>query len=116
MENRISEARREYASMVGKFTQEDAARYFKVSLSTYQKWEQGKGMMNGSQLRELSKKYGKSVDYLLMIDGAEKHGESRGSAQKLTPDEQRLLDAYRKMEPERRQLVLALMDYRGEAK
>lgn len=34
----------------------------------------------------------------------------------ITPDEQRLLDAFRKMEPDRRQLVLALLDYRGEAK
>jgi len=114
MENRISEARRDYANRVGKFTQEDAARYFNVSLSTYQKWEQGQGMMNGSQLRELAKKYGKSVDYLLMVDNSDV--ATVDSIQAITKDEQRLLDAFRKMEPERRQLVLALLDYRGEAK
>ena len=65
MDNRIGDARREYAARVGKFTQEDAAKFFGVSLSTYKKWEQGQGMMNGEQLRELAMKYDVTTDYLL---------------------------------------------------
>ena len=67
MDNNIGNARRNYADMVGGFTQKDAADYFGVSLSTYKKWEQGHGMMNGSQLREIAEKYGVTVDYLLQI-------------------------------------------------
>ena len=67
MQNNIGDARRMYAEKVGKFTQKDAADYFGVSLSTYKKWEQGQGMMNGSQLHDISKKYGVTVDYLLGI-------------------------------------------------
>lgn len=62
MFNRIGEARREYADRVGRFTQEDAADFFGVSLSTYKKWEQGKGMMNGEQLRMIAMKYDVTVD------------------------------------------------------
>ena len=68
MENNIGDARRAYADKVGKFTQEDAAQFFDVSLSTYKKWEQGQGMMNGAQLRAIAEKYGTTTDYLLKID------------------------------------------------
>ena len=106
MDNRIGKARREYSEKFGKFTQEDAARFFGVSVSTYQKWEQGQGMMNGAQLREIAKKYGKSVDYLLMVDakGMEPKKEERV---RLTPDEQELVDVMRKVTPEgQRQLLI----------
>ena len=65
MQNNIGDARREYAAKYGKFTQEDAAMYFGVSTSTYKKWEQGQGMLNGEQLRALAQKYETTVDYLL---------------------------------------------------
>lgn len=65
MQNKIGDARRAYQDRHGKFTQEDAARFFGVSLSTYKKWEQGQGMMNGEQLRELAMKYDVTTDYLL---------------------------------------------------
>ena len=68
MRNRIREARRRYAERVGKFTQGDAADYFGVSKSTYQKWEQGNGMMNGEQLIAISRLYGVTVDWLLMVE------------------------------------------------
>lgn len=114
MENRIGEARREYAEAVGRFTQEDAARYFGVSLSTYQKWEQGKGLLNGSQLRDIAKKYGKSVDYILMVSQLT---DSKAESQyELSPDEKKLIDGFRKMTEEGKSIVLALVDYRGEVK
>ena len=65
MNNRIGQARREYAGKHGKFSQKDAAEYFGVSLSTYQKWEQGQGMMNGEQLRAIAEKYETTTDFLL---------------------------------------------------
>ena len=63
---RISEARREYARKNGiKFTQEDAAAYFGVSVGTYRNWEQGRVELNAIQLDSLSDLYGVTVDYLL---------------------------------------------------
>ena len=88
MENRIGEARRAYAETVGKFTQHDAAVFFGVSDSTYKKWEQGQGKMNGAQLRMIAAKYGVTADYLLMM-------ESPRRAQ--TPEE-RLIALYRGMD------------------
>lgn len=44
MDNNIGNARRAYAKRVGKYTQEDAARDFSVSLSAYRNWEQGKNL------------------------------------------------------------------------
>lgn len=69
MENNIGEARRNYSLRNGKFTQSDAAKFFGVSLSTYKKWEQGQGMMNGEQLKEIAMKYDTTVDYLLDVQG-----------------------------------------------
>ena len=68
MENRIGEARRSYAAEHGRFTQKDAASFFGVSESAYKKWEQGKGYLNGAQLRAIADKYGVTVDYLVMND------------------------------------------------
>jgi transcriptional regulator with XRE-family HTH domain len=70
MENFIGEARRNYETKNGRFTQKDAAKCFGVSLSTYKKWEQGQGMMNGEQLREIAMKYDTTVDYLLGVSSA----------------------------------------------
>lgn len=68
MENNIGEARRSYAMTRedGSFSQEDAARYFDVSLSTYQKWEQGIGKsLKLETLCAIADLYGVSTDYLL---------------------------------------------------
>ncbi len=68
MQNNIGEARRSYAMTRddGKFSQEDAAAYFDVSLSTYQKWEQGTGKsLKIETLCAMADLYGTSVDYLL---------------------------------------------------
>lgn len=95
MENNIGEARRRYASYVGKFTQEDAAEFFGVSLSTYKKWEQGQGKLNGANLRAISDKYGVTTDYLLMksddIDALQ------AEPQPLDADEERIIKYYRNM-------------------
>lgn len=68
MQNNIGEARRSYALTCenGNFTQGDAAAYFGVSLSTYQKWEQGTGKsLKVETLCAIADLYGTSVDYLL---------------------------------------------------
>ena len=68
MQNNIGEARNSYALTCenGKFSQEDAAAYFGVSVSTYQKWEQGVGKtFNLETLCAIADLYGTSVDYLL---------------------------------------------------
>lgn len=68
MQNNIGEARRSYAltRVDGRFSQEDAAAYFHVSTSTYQKWEQGTGKsLKVETLCAMADLYGTSVDYLL---------------------------------------------------
>lgn len=102
MENRIGEARRDYADRVGGFTQKDAADCFGVSLSTYKKWEQGQGKLNGGILREISDKYGVTVDYLLGIV----RKTSVNKAANLSPDEKRLVDLYRSMSAEYRDMLM----------
>lgn len=108
MENNIGNARREYAERIGKFTQEDAAEFFGVSLSTYKKWEQGQGMMNGNQLRSIAEKYGVTVDYLLQITPPKPTGKPAAA---LAPGERRLVDAYRAMSDEGRDKLLDYAAY-----
>lgn len=105
MDNNIGNARREYAKRVGKYTQEDAARDFGVSLSAYRNWEQGKNLPNAGVANSIAKKYGVTVDYLLNS----KVSYSVISLEKsvtLAKDEQELLDAYRQVEPWERELIL----------
>lgn len=103
MENNISEARRRYSDENGRFTQQDAANYFGVSLSTYKKWEQGSGLLNGSILRQIAELYGVSVDYLLMRDSkAEKPSQDY-----MTNYERELVDIMRTITPDgQRQLMI----------
>ena len=68
MQNNIGDARRSYGLTLesGKFSQEEAASYFKVSLSTYQKWEQGTGKsLKVETLCDMADLYSVSIDYLL---------------------------------------------------
>lgn len=113
MENRIGDARRDYATLVGGFTQKDAAEYFGVSLSTYKKWEQGQGMMNGSQLRAIAEKYMTTVDYLLMLtDNPEPLDESPAPAPAPSPalsrEEAELLGLWRRMDAQSRDAILVM--------
>ena len=66
MENNIGKARRLYEKATGrKFTQDDAAREFDTASSTYKRWEQGIGRLNGEILCMIADKYGCSTDFLL---------------------------------------------------
>ena len=108
MENNIGEARRQYASEVGKFTQEDAARFFGVSVSTYKKWEQGQGMMNGAQLRAIAEKYRVTVDYLLQAERPKPQPS-------LTPEESALLALYLQMDGQAKARVMEYAAFQADA-
>lgn len=96
MKNNIAEARRSYENTLpsGKFTQDDAAAFFSVASSTYKKWEQGVGKLNGEILCAIADKYGCSVDYLLcrVSDPTPYRPVQRHP---LKDDEERLVEAYR---------------------
>ena len=111
MQNNIGDARRSYAEHVGKFTQEDAAAYFGVSLSTYKKWEQGQGLLNGEQLRAIAAKYGVTVDYLLRrVDYA-----IVNMPDELSADERELIELYRSLSARGQNAVLVgLREYAGK--
>lgn len=109
MQNNIGDARRMYAEKVGKFTQEDAAEYFGVSLSTYKKWEQGHGMMNGSQLRDIAKKYEVTVDYLLGIVPTTEYASVEFPLEEWTSAvERELLGYYRTLSDKNKSLILGM--------
>lgn len=95
MQNNIGEARRSYGLTCenGKFTQEDAAAFFGVSVSTYQKWEQGTGKtLNLGQLGKMADKYGTSIDYLL----CRTNDPTFERVRVLDRREQGILDAFRR--------------------
>lgn len=104
MKNNIGEARRNYADRIGKFTQNDAAEFFGVSLSTYKKWEQGQGMMNGEQLAAIAMKYDVTVDYLL--DVTPQTQEPNRAVVDLPDDEREILTYYRSLSAKGKHAVL----------
>ena len=111
MENNIGEARRNYSLRNGKFTQSDAAKFFGVSLSTYKKWEQGQGMMNGEQLKEIAMKYDTTVDYLLDVQGVNYAVvEMPEDDSTLSSDELQLLYLYRKIDDDFKQPFARILE------
>ena len=107
MQNNIGEARRSYGLTCkeGKFSQEDAAAYFGVSVSTYQKWEQGAGKtLNLETLCEIADLYGTSVDYLLCKTDNPKFEPIRNLGE--YEQERELLDLFRKMGESDRAVLL----------
>ena len=106
MQNNIGEARRSYALSVGKFTQDDAAAFFKVAPSTYKGWEQGVGKLNGEILCAIADKYGCSTDYLLCRTDDPTPYPSSASHATESPEEERLVSAYRRCTKRERMAVL----------
>lgn len=99
MENNISEARRIYSLLHGKFTQKDAAQFFDVSLGTYCKWEQGAGKLNGEILCAIADKYGCSTDYLLRRTNNPAPYPTRAGGFVQDGRETRIVDAFRRCTP-----------------
>lgn len=105
MSNHIQDARNAYAKSNGiRFTQEDAARHFGVSIGTYRNWEQGRVETNAGQISELADFYGTTSDYLL------------GKVDTPTPpssigyEEKRLVALMHSMDGSRRALLLAIAE------
>lgn len=94
--NNIAEARRAYEKRSGeKYTQEDAARDFKLGLSTYRNYEQEKSLPDGGVAAIIAKKYGVTVDYLMGLT------DIRYALIELpdgfTTDERELIELYRNL-------------------
>ena len=102
MQNSIGDARRSYALLHGKFTQEDAARFFKVSLGTYRNWEQGTGKLNGEILCAIADKYGCSTDFLLCRTDDPSPYPARSGEHVRDGDEKRMVESFRKCTPRER--------------
>lgn len=96
MNNNIAEARMSYGLTLesGTLTQKDAAEMLNVKLSTYKKWEQGQGKLNGEILCMLADAYGCSVDYLLCRTKSPRFVEVR-TGPSLSAEESRMLSVYR---------------------
>ena len=106
MQNNIGEARRSYAMTRedGKFSQEDAAAYFGVSVSTYQKWEQGVGKsLKVETLCAMADLYGTSADYLLCRSDNPKFEKVR----KMGRCERELVELCDRMQPEHKEILMA---------
>ena len=105
MRNNVGEARRSYSIKYGKFTQEDAARYFGVAASTYKNWEQGVGKLNGELLCAIADKYECSIDYLLLRTQDPRPYPSYRESYK-DDGERRLVSAYRECTPREKASIL----------
>lgn len=103
MDNNIGNARRAYARRNGKYTQEDAARDFCVSLSAYRNWEQGKYLPNASVANDIAKKYEVTVDYLLGISNTPQRPQPSIA---VSPAESELVSLFRRMGARERELLL----------
>lgn len=104
LDNNIGTARRAFAKRSDtSFTQEDAARYFGVSIGTYRNWEQGRTEPSGAQISRMAEKYGTTVDYLLGVTDS-------APATITTNDEQRALNLLRALSAEDKRLALRLLE------
>ena len=101
MQNNIADARRFYEASLelGKFTQEDAARFFNVSLGTYARWEQCVGKLNGEILCAIADKYGCSTDFLLCRTDDPTPYQARSGELVRDGDEARMVESFRKCTP-----------------
>lgn len=107
MQNNIGEARRSYGIRIGReITQDAAAEIFGVSPSGYKKWEQGIGKLNGEILCAIADKYGCSTDYLLCRTDDPTPYLASTSQLSESPDEERLVAAYRRCTKRERMAVL----------
>lgn len=120
MQNNIGEARRSYSLRIGhEVSQDDAAEMFGVSPSGYKKWEQGVGKLNGEILCAIADKYECSTDYLLCRTDDPTPYPVSASQVAESPEEERLVEAYRKCTKRGKQAVLnnaETMADAGEAK
>lgn len=112
MRNNIAEARRSYENTLpsGKFTQDNAADFFGVASSTYKKWEQGAGKLNGEILCAIADKYNCSVDYLLCRVSDPTPYRPVQQSPALQGDEERLVDAYRYCTKREQSNILSLAE------
>ena len=104
MGNNIGNARRDFSKRSGKFTQEDAAKEFGVSLSAYRNWEQGKFLPNAGVINSIAKKYGVTVYYLLGVTNTPSRIEYASIA--LSTPEEELVDIYRSLPQKGREQLL----------
>lgn len=90
--NNIGNARRAYSDSIGnRFTQEDAAKFFGVSIGTYRNWEQGRVEITAAQISAIADLYGTTTDYLI---GSSSRSEMRYE-ETLSRAERRLIQLYR---------------------
>ena len=109
--NNIAAARKSFEKRIGqKYTQNDAANDFGVSLSTYRNYEQEHTLPNGGVAANMAKKYGVTVDYLM--------GKTNGVYSvvqiddALSNDEKELVSLFRSMTSKgKRALLAGLRDY-----
>ncbi|MBQ9020607.1 MAG: helix-turn-helix domain-containing protein [Eggerthellaceae bacterium] len=107
--NNISEARRRYERMTGtKFTQEDAAKQFGVSLSAYRNYEQEKNLPKAKTLNDMADFYHVSSDYLLgKVSYAVISLDETKSTVDVSDDEVKLIKYFRMLPEDGKQAVLS---------
>jgi transcriptional regulator with XRE-family HTH domain len=93
MNTRLKEAR-----VAAGLNQKEAAQALSVSLGTYRNWEQGRTVMNGEQLVQVSKLFLTDVNYILMLDDIEPE---------ITPKDE-LVEIYSQLDARGRETLLVL--------
>ena len=104
-QNNIAAARKAFEKRTGqKYTQNDAANDFGISLSTYRNYEQEHTLPNGGVAAIMASKYGVSVDYLMGRAGV---SYSVMTLDELTDDEKELIRLYRILPTKSKKALLA---------
>ena len=109
--NNIAAARKSFEKRTGqRYTQNDAASDFGVSLSTYRNYEQEHTLPNGGVAANMAKKYGVTVDYLMgKADGIYSVVQFDDD---LSNEERELVDLFRELpSPGKRALLNGLRSY-----
>lgn len=86
----------------GKLTQQEVADYVSVNKQTYLRWEHGETSPNPEQFVKLAELHNVSIDEIFG-----RHILSQGY--EITEEEQECLEAYRKLKPSSKNVILSLL-------
>jgi len=111
MDSALKRARETFTQL----TQTDVAGALGISLSAYQKWEQGARSISAQQVVRLSRILGVSTDTILGTAFSELDADEECELGAMTSDEVSLLRSYRSLDPVRRDVVLVMVTALAES-
>lgn len=91
-------------------TQEKLAQAIGTNQRTVARWEVGKSEPSVYYILKLAEHFHVSADYLLGLEDELGHKSYVDIQDNITPEEQKLITAYRKLTPSNREMVLRMLN------